>query len=130
MDTYALEDKIQARRGKRRRALLAILLSSSLATLGAGALSLAVFTDSAATDGSWTTGTIILGVQPDTGFTVNNVMPGDDGTQDITVENNGSARLRYAMTSTPSGALADPRRRSWSTTSSCEPTCRSGSPGR
>ena len=79
MDTYLLDERVQARRGKRRRALLAILLSSSLATLGAGALSLAVFTDSAATDGTWTTGEIVLGVQPAAGFTASNVMPGDEG---------------------------------------------------
>jgi hypothetical protein len=107
MDTSVLDDRIQSRRNKRRRALLAILLSSSLATLGAGALSLAVFTDSAATDGSWTTGTIILGVQPATAFNVTGVMPGDSGSRDITVQNNGSARLRYAMTTAGTGALAD-----------------------
>jgi hypothetical protein len=107
MDTHALDERILARRGKRRRALLAILLSSSLATLGAGAMSLAVFTDSEATTGQWTTGTIILGVQPVAGFTVLDVMPGDTGAQTITVENNGTAELRYAMSSVGSGALAD-----------------------
>lgn len=97
MDTYALDDRIQARRGKRRRALLAILLSSSLATLGAGAMSLAVFTDSATADGAWSTGTIILDVQPNTTFGPGNMFPGDTGEQDITVENNGTGELRYDM---------------------------------
>ncbi len=44
MDQTTL-DQAAARRTKRRRALLAVLLSASLATLGAGALSLAQFTD-------------------------------------------------------------------------------------
>jgi hypothetical protein len=109
MDTYALDDKIQTRRRKRRRALLAILLSSSLATLGAGAMSLAVFTDSEAADGAWSTGTIILGVQPATTFGATDIMPGDFGTQDVTVENNGSGELRYDLSTTatdPSGLAA------------------------
>ena len=107
MHTYAFDEHIQARRGKRRRALLAILLGASVATLGAGAMSLAVFTDSAAADGSWTTGQVILGVQPVAGFNVTGVMPGDTGTQDISVENSGLTDLRYAMTAGSGDALAD-----------------------
>ena len=41
-------DRAANRRRKRRRALVAILLSASLATFGAGAMSLAVFTVAAA----------------------------------------------------------------------------------
>lgn len=108
MDSYALDDRIQARRGKRRRALLAILLSSSLATLGAGAMSLAVFTDSDATTGSWSTGSIQIDAQPDNdptvAFSAVDMYPGDTGQQTISVENTGNGDLRYDM----STSLDDP----------------------
>jgi hypothetical protein len=89
------------KRRRRRRALVAMLLASSLATVGAGAMSLAVFTDSKASTGSWTTGTVILGVDPSTAFTATGIMPGDTGSQTVTVTNSGTGALRYAMTSTP-----------------------------
>jgi hypothetical protein len=97
MDTTTLDDRTQARRGKRRRALLAILLSSSLATLGAGAMSLAIFTDDATAQGAWSTGSIILDVQPVTAFSATDILPGDSGEQDVAVENNGTGELRYDM---------------------------------
>ena len=87
------------RRTMRRRALLAVLLSTSLATLGAGAMSLAVFTDSQASGGAWTAGTVILGVSPSTAFSASGIMPGGSGTQTVTVSNTGSGTLRYAMSS-------------------------------
>ncbi len=106
MDSYEYEDQVANRRKKRRRALIAILLSSSFATLGAGAMSLAVFTDSDATGGSWTAGTIILGVTPAPVFTAANIMPGDSGSQTLALANTGTGQLRYAMTTatTDSGA--------------------------
>jgi hypothetical protein len=97
MDTHTLDEPLGARRRTRRRALLAILLSSSLATLGAGAMSLAVFTDSEAATGSWSTGTIILGVDPAAVFSAGDVFPGDTGSQTVTVENNGTGQLRYDL---------------------------------
>jgi hypothetical protein len=98
MDTLATNDLADTRRrNKRRRALLAILLASSVATLGAGAMSLAVFTDSEASTGSWSAGTIILGVTPATSFTANGIMPGDSGSQTITVANTGTGDMRYAL---------------------------------
>jgi hypothetical protein len=93
-------DTSARRRTKRRRALFAILLGASFATLGAGAMSLAIFTDSDASDGTWTSGTIILNVTPATSFNVNNIMPGDTGSQTLAVANTGTGALRYAMTST------------------------------
>jgi len=110
MDTYAFDDQTQNRRGKRRRALLAILLASSLATLGAGAMSLAVFTDADATDGAWSTGSISLVAGPATTFGATNMYPGDEGEQTVTVLNDGDGELRYAMTSTetdPDGLLGE-----------------------
>ena len=91
-------DQTTSRRRTRRRALVAMLLASSLATVGAGAMSLAVFTDSKASAGSWTAGTVILGVAPATTFTAAGIMPGDSGSQVVTVSNTGTGALRYAMT--------------------------------
>ena len=93
-------DRSAARRSKRRRALFAVLLGASFATLGAGAMSLAIFTDSDAYDGTWTSGTIILGVSSTTAFTVDDILPGDTGNKTIQVNNTGTGALRYAMTST------------------------------
>jgi len=99
VDKLAL-DQTTSRRRTRRRALVAMLLASSLATVGAGAMSLAVFTDSKASSGSWTAGTVILGVSPATAFTATGILPGDTGSQTIAVSNTGTGALRYAMTST------------------------------
>jgi hypothetical protein len=99
VDQIAL-DKTAQRRTKRRRALLAILLGSSLATLGAGAMTLAQFTDSDASTGSWTSGTIILGVSPATAFTATNIMPGEFANQTIVVSNTGTGPARYSLSTT------------------------------
>jgi hypothetical protein len=109
MDQLAY-DRTSARRRKRRRALVAILLSASVATLGAGAMSLAVFTDTEAVDGDWSTGTIILGVDAGVSFTADDILPGDDGTKHIVVENNGTGDLRYSLSTSATddgSALAD-----------------------
>jgi hypothetical protein len=90
-------DKTARRRTKQRRALLAILLASSLASLGAGAMTLAQFTDSDASTGSWTSGTIILGVSPVTAFSVTNILPGDTANQTIVVSNTGTGAARYSL---------------------------------
>jgi len=81
-----------------------MLLASSVATIGAGAMSLAVFTDSKASTGSWTAGTIVLGVSPATSFTATNIMPGDTGAAVIGVTNSGTSQLRYAMTTAATNA--------------------------
>ena len=90
-------DTTARRRTKGRRALLAVLLASSLATLGAGAMTLAQFTDSDASTGSWTSGTIILGVAPATAFSVTNILPGDTNNQTIVVSNTGTGAARYSL---------------------------------
>jgi len=102
MDQAAFDKTTKPRR--RRRAILAVLLTSSLATLGAGAMSLAVFSDSAAADGAWSTGTIVLGVSPSTTFSASAIMPGDGGSQTVTVDNTGTGDLRYAMTGSATDA--------------------------
>jgi len=95
---------IERRRRRRRRGLVVLLLGLALASLGAGAFSLAIFTDTDASNGSFTAGTIDIVTSPTTLFTVGAMMPGDSGSATLTVQNNGSGDLRYAMTSSSTNA--------------------------
>ena len=88
------------RRRRRRRGLVVLLLTFAIASLGAGMFSLALFTDTDASGGSFTAGTIDIATSPATLFTVNALMPGDSGSATLTVTNSGTAQLRYAMDST------------------------------
>jgi hypothetical protein len=87
------------RRRRRRGLLVFLLLGSTIATFGAGAMSLALFTGSDASTGSFTTGTIDITSSPSTLFTVTGMMPGDSVSATLDVLNSGTAVLRYAMTS-------------------------------
>jgi predicted ribosomally synthesized peptide with SipW-like signal peptide len=96
-----LETSVDARRRRRRRrGLVVLLLTFAVASLGAGVFSLALFTDTDASNGSFTAGTIDIATSPTTLFTVNPLMPGDSGSATLTVTNSGTAQLRYAMDST------------------------------
>ena len=90
---------------RRRRGLLAALLSLTVVTLGAGVFSLAIFTDSAASTGSFATGTIDITSSPTVAFTVSAMMPGDANTQAMTIANAGTATLRYSMVSAATNVL-------------------------
>ncbi len=90
---------------RRRRGVLGVLLSLTVVTLGAGVFSLAIFTDSAASSGSFATGTIDITSNPAVAFTVGNMMPGDTNTQALTIANAGTATLRYAMVSAATNVL-------------------------
>lgn len=86
------------------------LVTTALLGLGfTGAVSagtLAVFTD-ADTLGSnaFTTGTVSLGLSPTSAlFTVSGMLPGDAVTNPLVVSNNGTAQLRYAMSSSATNA--------------------------
>ena len=85
----------------RRQRRLATLLGLALVSgsLGAGALSLALFTDSQAVTGNaFATGTIDISTTPATAlFSVPSMMPGDTSSQSIVVNNAGSGALRYAV---------------------------------
>jgi spore coat-associated protein N len=100
LDT-ALTDR---RRRRRRRGLVVLLLTFALASLGAGLFSLALFTDSDATTGTFTAGTIDINVSTPTLFTVGQLMPGDSGSATLGVTNGGTTQLRYAMDSTSTNA--------------------------
>jgi predicted ribosomally synthesized peptide with SipW-like signal peptide len=91
---------IDRRRRRRRRGLVVLLLTFALASLGAGMFSLALFTDTDASDGSFTAGSIDINTTPVTLFTVDPLMPGDSGSATLTVRNDGTADLRYMMDST------------------------------
>ena len=90
---------------RRRRGLLGVLLSLTVVTLGAGVFSLAIFTDSAASSGSFATGTIDITSNPTIAFNVGNMMPGDADTQALTIANAGTATLRYAMVAAATNTL-------------------------
>jgi spore coat-associated protein N len=83
-----------------RRGITGLVVTGlAIAAVGSSALSLAIFTDSDTSSGSFTAGTIDIATTPATLFTVVGVMPGDSGSATLTVANSGTAQLRYAMTS-------------------------------
>ncbi len=75
-------------------------------TIGTTALSLALFTDQESVDATFTTGTIVLDAAKVDALvlTTSALMPGDVVTDDVVVENDGTAELRYAMTSASTNA--------------------------
>ena len=82
----------------RRLLITAALVGSTVLALGAGASTLAIFTDSVDATASFSTGTIDLTASPTTVFSVAAAFPGDSGSQTVAVSNNGTGALRYAMT--------------------------------
>ena len=84
-----------------RKILTSLMIIAVLAVLvTAGAM--AVFTDQQTNpDNVFTTGTVILGIDPATAmFTVSNMTPGDVEYGGLEVTSDGSLELRYAMTTT------------------------------
>jgi predicted ribosomally synthesized peptide with SipW-like signal peptide len=92
---------------RRRRGILAVLLGLTVVSLGAGMFSLAIFTDSDTSTGTFATGTLDIASTPSTSFTISNMVPGDTSTQGITITNGGTVSLRYAFTSVASNLLGD-----------------------
>jgi Camelysin metallo-endopeptidase. len=86
---------------------LALLLGLSVVSLGAGAMSLAIFTDTAASTGTFTSGTIDITSSPTVAFTVSAMMPGDANTQALTIANAGTGALRYSLTTVATNTLGD-----------------------
>lgn len=83
---------------RRRRGVLAVLLALTTVSLGAGMFSLAIFTDTVDSTGTFAAGTVDIDSQPTVAFNVTGMIPGDSDTQPLTIENQGTASLRYAMT--------------------------------
>jgi predicted ribosomally synthesized peptide with SipW-like signal peptide len=96
------------RRRRRRRVLVLLIPALAMLGLGAGQLSLALFTDTESVDATFGTGTIDLdGAKIDSlVLTTAAMMPGDSVTDDVVVENDGTAQLRYAMTTASTNADA------------------------
>jgi hypothetical protein len=92
---------------RRRRGLLVLLLVGSITVMiGAGSMSMALFTDTSSASGGFTAGTINIATSPAVLFAVDPMMPGDDVSAPLTVSNDGTGELRYAMTTSASGTLA------------------------
>lgn len=82
------------------RTILVFLLAAGLLA-GLASVGSALFTSTATIDANtFTTGTVILNTSPTTALvTFANMAPGDQVTAPITVTNNGTLQLRYAVTS-------------------------------
>jgi predicted ribosomally synthesized peptide with SipW-like signal peptide len=93
-----------SRRVTRRTGIVVLLAVSALLTLGAGASTLALFTDSQGSSASFSSGTIDLVASPATVFSASAIFPGDTGSQTVTVTNNGTGQMRYAMSTSASNA--------------------------
>ncbi|HXI79467.1 MAG TPA: TasA family protein [Verrucomicrobiae bacterium] len=104
MDQLIVDRTIRRRRA-RRRGIVALLGAVSLLTIGAGSISLAQFTDSATSTWAFTTGTIDVNTSPAVVTAVNNMMPGDNATQALTVSNAGTGDLRYSISVAATNAL-------------------------
>ena len=88
-----------------RRAAFTLMLALSVISLGAGAMSLAIFTDTSASTGTFTSGTIDITSSPTVAFTVGAMMPGDNNTQALTIANAGTGALRYSLATVATNAL-------------------------
>lgn len=98
--THALE-----RRWRLRRGLAIVIASLAVAGVGSSALSLALFTDTDTSTWSFSTGTIDIESNPAVLTSVSGMMPGGSNTQALTIQNAGTASLRYAMSTTATNTL-------------------------
>jgi len=94
------------RRRRRRRRLALLLPVLAVAGIGAGQLSLALFTDTESVDATFGTGSVDLDAAKIDALVLTSsaMMPGDSITDDVVVENDGTAQLRYAMTTSSTDA--------------------------
>lgn len=91
---------------RRRRRLLGLAIGLTLMGTFSAAMSFAVFTDQETVDATFSSGSIILDDVKIDGLTLSiaPLMPGDMITDDVVVENDGTAQLRYSI----STATTDP----------------------
>jgi spore coat-associated protein N len=84
-------------RGRRR--LLALAVGLTMLGTFSAAMSMAVFSDQETVPASFSTGSVILDDVKIDGLTVSisPLMPGDSITDDVVVENDGTAQLRYSI---------------------------------
>lgn len=95
---------------KRKRILLTLGAALTVASIGIGAVSLAVFTDTETVDATFTSGTIILdGTNIDALILTNtNLVPGDSITGPVVVSNVGTNPLRYSLDTSSTNADSSP----------------------
>jgi hypothetical protein len=104
------QDARRRRRRNRRILGLLLLLLLLIPSLGTSYLTLALFTDQETVTADFSTGTIALDAAKIDALvlTTSGLMPGDQVTDDVVVENDGNAELRYAMSTSstdPGGTL-------------------------
>ena len=95
-----MDVELDSNRRRRRRRLLGLLVGMlGILSLGAGQLSLAVFTDQETVAGTFSSGSVILDDVKIDALTLSiaGMVPGDTVTDDVVVENDGSVQLRYAL---------------------------------
>lgn len=95
---------------KRKPIALALGALLTVASIGIGAVSLAVFTNTETVDATFTSGTIILDAAKVDALNLalgDNWVPGDSITGSVDVENDGTNPLRYSLTTTTT-AVAGP----------------------
>jgi predicted ribosomally synthesized peptide with SipW-like signal peptide len=88
---------------KRRSVLLTLGAVITVASIGIGAVSMAVFTDTETVDATFTSGTIILDATKVDALDLalgDNWVPGDSVTGSVDVENDGTNPLRYSLNTT------------------------------
>ena len=106
-------ERTPVQRPPRRRLLQLLTGALALVSVGAGQLSLALFTDVETAAGTFSSGSVILDdVKIDAlVLTTAGMVPGDTVTDDVVVENDGNVQLRYAVstssTNPDSKALRD-----------------------
>ena len=87
----------------RKKLLILGLTALTVTSISAATMfSLALFTDQETDDSTFTTGTIVLDATKIDAMDLTSaaMMPGDTKTSSVTVENDGSAELRYAVSQT------------------------------
>jgi predicted ribosomally synthesized peptide with SipW-like signal peptide len=81
-----------------------LIVAGSLASLGMGISSLAIWTDTEQGTATFSAGTVDLTINPTTILTVTGIGPGQSGSGAVTVTNGGTLALRYALTSSSTNA--------------------------
>jgi spore coat-associated protein N len=95
-------DSNQRLRRARRRLIGVAIMVLALASVWAGNISLALFTDQEASAATFSTGSVALDDVKIAGLvlTTSGMVPGDSVIDPVVVENDGSVELRYAVTTT------------------------------
>jgi predicted ribosomally synthesized peptide with SipW-like signal peptide len=91
---------------KGKRLLLVVIAAVTVASLAGGAISLALFTSTAVVPANtFSTGTVIISTNPATAIVTFAAMaPADQVTAPVTVSNDGTLALRYAISSAATNA--------------------------